>query len=104
VTLSGPGTVPEPAYRVVQEAVSNAVRHAPGSAVHVEVSTSPSGRTAVRVASGLDGLRDRVTSAGGTFWAGVTPDGRFVVEADVPGLARRSAVGRDCGGSPHGTR
>ena len=93
------------AYRVVQEAITNAVKHAPGAAtaVHltggpgeglvVEVRSSPGRRapTTSQVGSGagLLGLTERVTLAGGTLEHGPTPDGAFTVRAELPWPATR---------------
>jgi len=85
------------AYRIVQEALTNARRHAPGANVDVEVKY---GHDAVMLritdhgpgtgdgelipGHGLVGMRDRATVAGGTF-STVEPDGGgFVVEATLP--------------------
>jgi signal transduction histidine kinase len=77
------------AYRVVQEALTNVVRHAPGSAVHVtltatstalavQVEDSGSGQPPVpgddRPRYGLVGLTERVAVAGGTVEAGPRSD------------------------------
>lgn len=84
------------AHRVVQEALTNAARHAPGArvtvrvlreedAVRVEV-TSTGGRTRPepgRGGSGLVGLAERVRLLGGTFGAGPAGDG-FAVRARIP--------------------
>ena len=91
--VSGP--VGYVAYRVVQEALTNARRHAPGSAVTVAV-LGEGDRLRVRVAnryldqtsaagggSGLVGMRERVEALGGRLAAGVEGD-LFVVEADLP--------------------
>jgi signal transduction histidine kinase len=84
--------------RVVQEALTNATRHAPGAAVTVSLTHSPD-RTSVRVlndpppagplpgprtaGSGLVGLRERVRLVGGSLRAG--PQGRgFEVLAELP--------------------
>jgi signal transduction histidine kinase len=82
------------AYRVVQEALTNAAKHAPGATVVVEVA-----RTGVSVineppagpspglasgGNGLAGLSDRVRQAGGDFQAGPR-DGGFAVTATFKG-------------------
>jgi signal transduction histidine kinase len=87
------------AYRIVQESLSNAIRHAPGSAVcvalrqagghlHVEVINSPSASATRRDAStgglGLIGMRERVSIFGGSLHAGARPDGGFAVHATIP--------------------
>jgi signal transduction histidine kinase len=86
------------AYRVVQESLTNAARHAPGSEVRVEVDCGPS-TLHVRVANtpaeeprdvvagggtGLVGLAERVGSVGGRLTAGPQTGGGFVVEAVFP--------------------
>jgi signal transduction histidine kinase len=87
------------AYRVVQEALTNAAKHAPGATVVVEVS-----RTGVSVVNeppagpspglasggnGLAGLSDRVRQAGGDFQAGPR-DGGFAVTATFSGTFGRA--------------
>ena len=113
VTCSGnPVTLPEgvdlSAYRIVQEALSNAMRHAPGSHVRVHLAYRPdslalevrndaqapaSGAVPVLVASGaraaggghgLVGMRERATMLGGSLEAGPTGDGGFRVTAVLP--------------------
>ncbi|MEU1398848.1 histidine kinase [Micromonospora zamorensis] len=106
VTLdAGPvheGQVPAPvglaAYRIVQEGLANAARHAVGAAVRVTVRAGRSGLE-VRVENspadarptadggpghGLTGMRERATSLGGTFTAGPLPDGGYAVAAELP--------------------
>jgi signal transduction histidine kinase len=86
------------AYRVVQEAVSNAVRHAPEAVVQVAVRVIGSelrltvvngpGRIDVQSAlgsgHGLIGMRERMALVDGTFHAGPTADGGYLVEAAIP--------------------
>jgi signal transduction histidine kinase len=118
VTCSGdPVTLPDgvdlSAYRIVQEALSNAMRHAPGSHVRLHVAYRPDGlaleirndavvsassAVPVLVASGaraagglaaggghgLVGMRERATMLGGSLEAGPTGDGGFRVSAALP--------------------
>ncbi|QDB78144.1 sensor histidine kinase [Georgenia sp. 311] len=103
ITYAGTGPdVPPTAgltvYRVVQEALSNALRHAPGATIDVTtavgngvvavsvVNAAPKGRREPAPGSGLGlaGIRERVTALGGTVSAGPTAHGGFAVEAAVP--------------------
>ncbi|ROP35276.1 sensor histidine kinase [Saccharothrix texasensis] len=90
------GSAEVTAYRVVQEALTNALKHARGSrtAVHVrhregeiavEVTTEgPSTTSPGGSGRGLVGLRERVDVLGGEFDAGRRPGGGFVVQARIP--------------------
>jgi signal transduction histidine kinase len=86
------------AYRIVQEALSNAMRHAPGSNVQVHVAYHPDG-VALDVRNdqvlatsaalpggghGIIGMRERATMLGGNLDAGPTGDGGFHVAAVLP--------------------
>jgi signal transduction histidine kinase len=86
------------AFRIVQEALSNAMRHAPGAMVRVEIGRRPSGVT-VRVTNtppdraappsvdaghGLLGMRERTAMLGGELATGATPDGGYEVTAVLP--------------------
>lgn len=73
-------------YRIVQEALTNAARHLPGSSTvvaldvgadHLHAEVRSRGRPPPPVGSGfgLVGMRERVESAGGRFTAGPEPDG-----------------------------
>ncbi|GIE30630.1 two-component sensor histidine kinase [Actinoplanes italicus] len=96
-----PGTVAAPvahlAFRVVQESITNALRHASGAAVRVTVGGS-SETLVVRVENapataldhlpgtgrGLTGLRERIQQLGGRLTAGPAGDGGWTVEARLP--------------------
>jgi signal transduction histidine kinase len=85
------------AYRIVQEALTNARRHAPGADVEVELAyrgdalhlrVRDHGRGTVddeRVEGhGLMGMRERAALAGGTFSAGPADGGGFEVKVMLP--------------------
>ncbi|MET7991175.1 histidine kinase [Amycolatopsis sp. NPDC005232] len=93
-----PPMVARAAYRVVQEAVTNVAKHAPGAAVTVRVLSSPAS-TEIRVVNarppagplpgasgkrGLIGLRERVRLVGGALRAGPDEAGGFEVAATLP--------------------
>ncbi|MGW1077422.1 sensor histidine kinase [Streptomyces sp. NPDC002537] len=86
------------AYRIVQEALSNTLRHAPGAAVRVEVSHVLGG-LGLRVVNGpadrfvkpspgaghgVLGMRERVAMLGGELTAEATGDGGYEVAAFLP--------------------
>ncbi len=87
------------AHRLVQEALTNATKHAPGAAVHVRLSRE-AGETVVEVVNdpppagplpgtpggrlGLTRLRERVQLSGGVFEAAPTEAGGFAVRAWMP--------------------
>jgi signal transduction histidine kinase len=84
-------------YRIVQEALTNARRHAPGAAVDVELHFHPD-RLLLRVRDngpgapatagpgghGLLGMRERAAVVGGELWAGPAPGSGFLIEAALP--------------------
>ncbi|TDB96500.1 sensor histidine kinase [Micromonospora fluostatini] len=91
------------AYRIVQEALANVVRHAPGASTLVSLSLSEDGeQLTVLVVNdappvpptvplevngtghGLVGMRERVRLLGGSLDAGPLPDGGFRVAARLP--------------------
>ena len=87
-------------YRIAQEALTNASKHAPGSiaelvigwtdhgvALTITNTASPVGRPgppAQGTGHGLNGMRERATAAGGTVTFGPTADGGYQVTADLP--------------------
>ncbi|MCB5168380.1 histidine kinase [Streptomyces bambusae] len=92
-----PAAVGAAAYRIVQESLTNAVRHgAPGADVRVDVGTAEEVLT-VRVVNGgttpggtggsgygILGMRERARSVGGTLSAGPRDGGGFEVTAALP--------------------
>ncbi|MFH7598379.1 histidine kinase [Streptomyces racemochromogenes] len=87
------------AYRIVQEALTNAYKHAPGSAITVElryeddslvveIANGPaverSSGEVVSGGQGLTGLRERARLVGGMVHAGATEDGGFRVAGVLP--------------------
>lgn len=87
------------AYRIVQEALTNARRHAPGAAVDVELTYTadvlhlrvrdngpgpPPGSAAGTGGHGQLGMRERVASVGGELRTGPAPVSGFLVEATLP--------------------
>ncbi len=101
--VSGPPATLDPgvelaAYRIVQEGLTNARRHAPGAAVDVELHfTDDTLRLRIRdngpgpqeTASGhgLTGMRERAAAAGGELRAGAARSGGFLIEARLPAEA-----------------
>ncbi|MDJ1137415.1 sensor histidine kinase [Streptomyces iconiensis] len=103
------------AYRVVQEALTNAAKHAAGAEVRVRLTREggegseggvctvgvtngpPPGPALPGLASGgtgLVGLDERVRLAGGTLRAQPTPEGGFEVVAEVPVTGSGTAAPR----------
>jgi signal transduction histidine kinase len=88
------------AYRLVQESITNAMKHAPGSAIVVAVEGRPTG-IELRVVNGpsletgsglersggghgLPGLRTRILNCGGSLFSGPTAEGGWCVNARIP--------------------
>lgn len=93
-----PASLGRTAYRVVQEGLTNARKHAPGAAVVVTVSPDAGRSLVVEVLSrpalgavsgngagaGLVGLAERVSLAGGELEHGRNENGDFVLRATLP--------------------
>ncbi|GAB3880895.1 hypothetical protein GCM10029964_036060 [Kibdelosporangium lantanae] len=90
-----PAAVDFAAYRVLQESLTNVLRHSQVKQASVVVAFSPD-RVVITVANpagtvvgnghsglGIPGMRERVTSLGGTFSADAGT-GRFEVRAEIP--------------------
>jgi signal transduction histidine kinase len=86
------------AYRIIQEALTNTLRHAHASQARVSIKYSPK-RIALEVADngvgpggngstsaghGLDGMRERVALFGGTVTTGPNPGRGYLVHAELP--------------------
>jgi signal transduction histidine kinase len=83
------------AYRIVQEALTNVRRHAPGAsarvrvvyspdAVEVEVDDDGPGSVNVVAGNGLTGMRERAAALDGSLETGAGPRGGFRVLARLP--------------------
>jgi signal transduction histidine kinase len=90
-------------YRIVQEAISNVRRHAPGVSLFVDVRGGPETGLTVRTVNwllpgvaptstgggnGLTGMAERAALVGGTFQAGATAEGSFAIVAWLPWAPR----------------
>jgi signal transduction histidine kinase len=100
--LSGTGELPTAVgltvYRIVQESLTNVIRHADAShcrvlvragdgEVHIEVTDDGRGRQPARKrrgGQGLIGMRERVTMYGGRIATDTRPEGGFQVVAAIP--------------------
>jgi signal transduction histidine kinase len=101
-TATATPVVEECAYRIVQEGISNATRHAPGAAIRVTVTTDdrtlqvrvhntgpePAGSAAVSSAAGgghgIAGMRERVGALGGALTTGPAKDRGYEVRGVLP--------------------
>ncbi|RZU18972.1 signal transduction histidine kinase [Kribbella rubisoli] len=99
LTLDAPGAMPEhvgrTAYRIVQEGLTNAVKHAPGEPVTISVTGAPGNGLAVELRNpapnrrrgdgqGLKGLSERAALVEGRIEHGRTPEGDFRLYAWLP--------------------
>lgn len=108
-----PADVAHAAYRIVQESLTNVLRHAgpeatarvrvdrSADALQVEVLDTGRGRARLpgrarmpgRNGHGIEGMRERAEALGGTFEAGARPSGGFAVRARLP--YSQTALGGD---------
>jgi signal transduction histidine kinase len=104
--ISGPPVTLDPgvelaAYRIIQEALTNSRRHAPGAAVDVEVHYADdvlrlsirdngSGSSGGPAGLGLLGMSERAAAVGGRLRAGPASTGGFLVEARLPTRAEEA--------------
>jgi signal transduction histidine kinase len=92
-----PRAVELSAYRIVQEALTNALKHAHANRADVTLRYGPDelrieirddgtggGGASNGQGYGLVGVRERVKIYGGTMTAGTAPDGGFVLDARLP--------------------
>ncbi|WP_405749808.1 histidine kinase [Streptomyces sp. NBC_00012] len=101
--VDDPGAAPaatgRTVYRIAQEGLTNARKHAPGTEVTVTVAGSPGEGLSIEVRNpaptepfeqvpgsgqGLIGLTERATLAGGSLDHGPQPDGGFRISASLP--------------------
>ncbi|MCX4476310.1 histidine kinase [Streptomyces cellulosae] len=99
-------------YRIVQEGLTNAHKHAPGAPITVELryepdslvvevanapvpEGAPSGPPAISGGQGLAGLEERARLVGGMVHSGPSPDGGFRLAGVLPYGDGASPVGRE---------
>jgi signal transduction histidine kinase len=96
-----PESVALAAYRIVQESLSNVIRHAPGARTVIDLDLDDAGlvlsvvndaaarpaqpmEAAGRATHGLPGMRERVRLVGGSLETGVREEGGYRVAARLP--------------------
>ena len=91
-----PSATDQAAYRILQESITNAIRHAGRARLVVSVGYSPDGlellvaddghgpHDAEGAGRGIAGMRERAALLGGELTAGPRPDGGFQVRARLP--------------------
>ncbi|PRZ41549.1 signal transduction histidine kinase [Antricoccus suffuscus] len=108
VATGAPTGLGRTAYRIVQEALTNARKHASGEPVEVVVEGGPESGLEVTVRNplpprpdttppgvGLIGLAERVGLAGGTFRHGIGTDGNFELQASLPWPGEQTVANTD---------
>ncbi|MDS1117037.1 histidine kinase [Gordonia westfalica] len=94
-------------YRIVQESLANATRHAPGSRTLVSVTPGEHGAVEVAVVNsaptaeplgiggngvGIPGMLERAQAVGGSLLAAPTVEGGFAVRAHIPATPPRDGI------------
>ena len=98
-----PAAVDQAAFRIVQEGLTNVVRHAGGAratvridrgpeTLVVEVSDDGPGAPRLEEGNGIRGMRERASSLGGTVTFESGPQGGLVLRADLPLVGAEEAV------------
>ena len=96
---SVPGDAARATYRILQEGLTNAMRYAPGAAIHVRLACGDGVRVEIvneapllgatgigelGSGHGLTGLAERITALGGTIRSGPVPAGGWRLSAEFP--------------------
>ncbi|MFD0361804.1 sensor histidine kinase [Nocardia sp. GCM10030253] len=107
-----PSVIDVAAARIIQESLTNVVRHAPGAAATVTVrytaesvditvdNTRPTGtqsRSGSSGGNGVIGMRERAHALGGALTAGPRPSGGFRVAARLPSTVQAQDAGNPSG-------
>jgi signal transduction histidine kinase len=96
-TADVPAAISTAAYRIVQESLTNVLKHASSSRARVTIAAQPGGGLLVEIGDdgtgsdangstgggvGIQGMRERAESSGGSFRAGPAGTGGFTVRTE----------------------